>query len=195
MVINVLVYIPSTLANATDLNAREFAVVLPYGAVLAGRTLGDRLRVVRWGKVRIGLATALVAGYAAGLGYAAAQPSVPPMNQQLARFLAAHHLTQGLGGYWQASVVTVGSDGAVTVRALFPWNLKADVWEAKPSWFDPALHRATFLVTENKPGFFNRWQPNSAALAAYGHPARIYHVGPYTVYVYSKNLLDQSGLP
>ena len=39
MVINVVVYVPSTLADATDLNAREFAVVLPFGAVLAGRTL------------------------------------------------------------------------------------------------------------------------------------------------------------
>ena len=39
MVINVVAYVPSTLADATDLNAREFAVVLPFGAVLAGRTL------------------------------------------------------------------------------------------------------------------------------------------------------------
>ena len=39
MVLNVVAYVPSTLANATDLNAREFAVVLPFGAVLAGRTL------------------------------------------------------------------------------------------------------------------------------------------------------------
>ncbi len=42
MVLNVLVYVPSTLANATDLNAREFAVVLPFGAVLAGRVLASR---------------------------------------------------------------------------------------------------------------------------------------------------------
>ncbi len=39
MVLNVAAYVPSTLANATDLNAREFALVLPYGAVLAARTL------------------------------------------------------------------------------------------------------------------------------------------------------------
>ena len=43
MIVNVLVYVPSTLADATDLNAREFAVVLPFGAVLAGRTLAARL--------------------------------------------------------------------------------------------------------------------------------------------------------
>ena len=44
MVLNVAAYVPSTLANATDLNAREFAVVLPFGAVLAGRTLAVSLR-------------------------------------------------------------------------------------------------------------------------------------------------------
>src|SRR3984885_3980049 len=43
IVINVVAYIPSTLADATDLNAREFAVVLPFGAVLAGRALAARI--------------------------------------------------------------------------------------------------------------------------------------------------------
>src|SRR6516165_2665378 len=43
IVLNVVAYVPSTLANATDLNAREFAVVLPFGAVLAGRTLAASL--------------------------------------------------------------------------------------------------------------------------------------------------------
>src|SRR3984885_912148 len=102
IVLNVLIYIPSTLANATDLNAREFAVVLPFGAVLAGRTLAEplttRLRAGRW---RAGLASALAAGYLASLGYAAAQPSVPPANAQLATFLAEHHLPRGISGYWQ----------------------------------------------------------------------------------------------
>ena len=49
IVLNVLVYVPSTLANATDLNAREFAVVLPFAAVLAGRVLGGRVLAARAG--------------------------------------------------------------------------------------------------------------------------------------------------
>src|SRR5580692_940586 len=77
IVLNVLVYIPSTLANATDLNAREFAVVLPFGAVLAGRVLAEPLTTrLRAGQWRAGLASALAAGYLASLGYAAAEPSV-----------------------------------------------------------------------------------------------------------------------
>jgi hypothetical protein len=209
MVVNVLVYVPSTLADATDLNAREFAIVLPFGAVLAGRTLaarllGDRaarqagqepgrpgwLRAAPW---RTGVAAALLAGYAASLGYAAAQPSAPPANQQLAAFLAQHHLTEGVGGYWLSSIVTVDSDGSVTVRALLPGALQPDLWESKPSWYDPASYRPTFLVTDSQPGFFHYWEPNPAALAAYGPPARTYHVGPYTVFVWDKNLLAGPG--
>ncbi len=199
MVINVVAYVPSTLADATDLNAREFAVVLPFGAVLAGRTLAPALRdgLRRWLRPVPAalLAGALLAGYGASLGYAAAQPSVPPANAQLAAFLAAHHLTSGIGGYWESSVVTVGSDGAVTIRAVLPGTLQPDLWEAKGSWYDSGPNRATFLVTDSAPGFFNHWQPNPAALAALGRPARTYHVGPYMVYVWNKNLLAGLGHP
>ncbi|HEY6295062.1 MAG TPA: hypothetical protein VIX15_05305 [Streptosporangiaceae bacterium] len=221
MVVNVLVYVPSTLADATDLNAREFAVVLPFGAVLAGRTLAARLigegkqpgwlrgaqlgqgraappgqrRAAPWrvGAWRAGLAAALLAGYAASLGYAAAQPSAPPANLQLADFLMEHHLTEGVGGYWLSSIVTVDSDGTVTVRALLPGDLQPDLWESKPSWYDPASYRPTFLVTDSQPGFFHYWKPNPAALAAYGPPVHTYHVGPYTVFVWDKNLLKLAG--
>jgi hypothetical protein len=202
--LNVLVYVPSTLANATDLNAREFAVVLPFGAVLAGRVLAEPLaarlpggqpstlgwlRGPRW---RAGIACALAAGYLASLGYAAAQPSTPPANAQLAAFLADHHLTDGISGYWLSSIVTVGSDGAVTVRAVQP-SLRPYLWEAKGSWYDPGSQRATFLVTDSQAGFFNHFQVSAAALAALGPPVRTYHVGPYTVLVWNTNLLAGPG--
>ena len=202
IIVNIVAYVPSTLADATALNAREFAVVLPFGAVLAGRTLAPTL--LAWLRRRrrpagrrpvavILLAGALLTGYAASLGYAAAQPSVPPANARLAAFLAAHHLTSGIGGYWESSVVTVGSDGAVTIRAVVPGTLRPYLWEAKSSWYSPSRNRANFLVTDSAPGFFNYWQPSPAALAALGRPAGTYHVGPYTVYVYDKNLLADLG--
>jgi len=197
MVLNVLVYIPSTLANATDLNAREFAVVLPFGAVLAGRTLATGVREgepgmagwLRGARWRAGLAAALAAGYLASLGYGAAQPPVPPANAQLATFLAEHHLTNGISGYWMSSIVTVGSDGAVTIRAVQS-SLRPYLWETKGAWYDPAAQRATFLVTENGTDYFSHWKPSASALAALGPPARTYQVGPYTVLVWDKNLLS-----
>ena len=195
MIVNVAAYVPSTLANATDLNAREFAVVLPFGAVLAGRTLAVSLldSKRRWARPALlaGAAGLLLVGYGVSLGWAAAQPSVSPMNARLATFLSAHHLTSGIGGYWESSVVTVGSDGAVTIRSVRPATLKPNLWEAKSSWYDAGPNYANFLVTSSAPGFFNHWQPNRAALAALGTPARTYHVGPYTVYVWNKNLLAE----
>jgi hypothetical protein len=193
MVLNVVAYVPSTLANATDLNAREFALVLPFGAVLAGRTLAAGLQASlrRRPRVAVPLAGALLACYGAGLGYAAAQPSVPSMNARLATFLAAHHLTSGIGGYWMSSVVTVGSGGAVTIRAVASLPLAPYPWEAKSSWYDPGPHWANFLVTSSKPGFFNHWQPRQGVLPALGRPVRTYHTGHYTVYVYDKNLLAE----
>jgi hypothetical protein len=211
IVINVVAYIPSTLADATDLNAREFAVVLPFGAVLAGRTLAASLSSASLSSASLSSASlssagrwlspvrlaglVLLACYAAGLGYAAAQPSVPAANQRLVAFLTAHHLTNGIGGYWESSVVTVGSNGAITIRAVVPGTLQPDLWESKASWYRPSAHQATFLVTDSASGFFNHWQPNSAALAAFGPPARTYHDGPYTVYVWDKNLLAQVSHP
>jgi hypothetical protein len=203
IVVNVVLYVPSTLADATDLNAREFAVVLPFGAVLAGRTLAAGLRGRAltahhvndvnqgpgWARWQKGLAAALLAVYAASLGYAAAQPSVPAANTQLEAFLAAHHLTRGIGGYWESSVVTVTSGGAVVIRAVGPDLLEPDMWESKFAWYDPATQRATFLVTDSGSGFFNHWEPKAKALASLGRPARTYHVGPYTIYVWNKNLL------
>src|SRR5690349_19918467 len=193
MVLNVVAYAPSTLANASDLNAREFAVVLPFGAVLAGRTLAGSLQAgLRWRPRAVALlAGVLLACYGAGLGYAAAQPSVPPMNARLATFLAAHHLTSGIGGYWESSVVTVGSNGAVTIRAVASLPLAPYPWEAKSSWYDPGRNQANFLVTSNAPGFFNHWRPKPAAQAALGRPVRTYHTGHYTIYVYDKNLLAE----
>ena len=72
------------------------------------------------------------------------------------------------------------------VRAVQP-SLRPYLWEAKGSWYD---QRATFLVTENQAGYFNHFQPSASALAALGPPARTYHVGPYTVLVWNKNLLS-----
>jgi hypothetical protein len=42
IVANLAAYLPSSLAGGAALNAREFAPVLPFAAVLAARALADR---------------------------------------------------------------------------------------------------------------------------------------------------------
>ena len=194
IVVNVGSYIPCTLASAGVLNAREFAVVLPFGAALAGRTLAAPLlaaaRTGRRGRWTGGIAMAALAGYLASLGYAAIQPPAPPANQQLASWLAAHHLTYGIGGYWQASSVTLDSGSKVTVVAVMPRDFQRYLWECSYSWYFPHVHTATFLVTDSAQGGLSNWIPNPAAVVGYGRPAHVYHVGSYTVYVYRhENLL------
>jgi hypothetical protein len=177
IVANLAAYIPSSLADHTALNVREIAPVLPFAAVIAGRMLGDRLL---WGpvrefrlprlrqpvKVRL-LAVPLVAlfgWYSFGLFYQADTPAAPNAFAQLEAFLEANHLSYGIGGYWNASVITVDTGGAVTIRAVTPACLQPYQWESKDQWYDPKQHVANFLLLTNVSGYFSQFEANGQAL-------------------------------
>jgi hypothetical protein len=65
--------------------AHEIAVVLPFGAVLAGRTIGPWLARRRLPRLALTpVLAAALAGYLAALGWAAAQPKQQAETQQLA---------------------------------------------------------------------------------------------------------------
>ncbi len=171
--------------------AHEIATVLPFGAVLAGRTLGPWL--VRRRLPRITLAPLLglaLAGYLAALGYSAAQPARPAETQGLADFLLAHHLTYGLGRYWAANSTTLASDGRVRVAAVQDGARVAYPWVTKPSWYDPAVSYANFVVATSGPP--TAYAFNDVIVRhAFGKPAREYRYGPYLIMVWNKNLLLQ----
>jgi hypothetical protein len=194
---NVILYLGT---DASTQGPHEIAIVMPFGAALAARVVAGPS--YRPGKRRPAASTAasgrrltgyiagslILAGYLAGLGYELTQPAVPPENSALTSWLAAHHLTYGLAGYWQASSVTVSSDGRVAVRALTDQSMKPYLWLAKTSWYDPALHRATFIVIDTQARFANALPP--AAIKRYfGAPVRTYRTGPYIIMVWAKNLL------
>jgi hypothetical protein len=188
IIVNLVAYVPSTLASGV-LNAREFAVILPFGAALAGRMIGPRVRATRLAPVLL----AVLAGYVAALAYGMAQPPAPPANARLAAWLEGHHLTQGLSGYWQASSVTLDSGGRVRIRAvvnhgagLVPYR-----WESKRTWFDPGAEQPNFVVLDSQAGFFSHWMYSTEARNVFGPPAATYHTGPYTVLVWKANLLDR----
>jgi hypothetical protein len=180
IVANVFAYIPSTLADHSALNTREIAPVLPFAAVLAGRMLGDRLlrgplATIRLPGRRFGLR--LVAGslvvlmgwYGFGLWRQADAPAAPEPYAQLAAFLERHHLHNGLGGYWQASVITVETGGAVTIRAVTPACLQPYLWEAKSEWYDASRDHANFLLLSNVPGYFEKFAVSAPALLTLTH--------------------------
>src|SRR5689334_3808398 len=129
------------------------AAVLPLGAVLAGRLLGDR--IAAWTRAArrwfVPVLSVLTAGYLAALGFGAAQAPATAGNEPLARWLAAHGLTHGLASYWQANSATVASRGHVVVSAVVPdasGRLVPYRWERDLASYDRARHYANFVVTD-----------------------------------------------
>jgi hypothetical protein len=198
IVVNLAMYLFSTFSSGV-LNGREIALVLPFGAALAARSLAPLAGRALAGRALAGavLAGAVLAGYVAGLGYELAQPVSPPANARLASWLQAHHLTHGLSGYWQASVVTVGTGGRVTIRAVTTGGGKIVPyrWESNPGWYAPGTQYASFVVLQNQPGFFTEWSPGPEVRATFGAPAQTFHTGPYTVLVWKQNLLAALSRP
>jgi len=209
VVINLAAYMIST--HAQDLlGAREIAGVLPLGAVLAGRVLGGPLVFAARSAapsattaatrkatlVATGLLAALTvlsAGYLASLGYGAAQSPVPATNEPLAAWLTAHRLTDGLAGYWQANSTTLETGRRILVAAVTydaAGTLAPYQWETDDTNYDPALHDANFVVAGGPsalPGM------QGVAERTFGKPAQIYQADGYTIMVWHKNLLAQTG--
>ena len=170
-------------------NVHEIVGVLPIGAVLAGRLLADRLR-------RAGLLPALavvLACYSLILVRDAAQHPAYNSGQQVATWLAEHHLSYGLAGYQYASSVTMASGGRVDVRPIARQrrNLVLDEWESQASWYDARWHDAIFIIVPRKAGAcYTLACLRQAPEAVYGKPASTYRVGDLLVLVWHKNLLD-----
>ena len=196
IVANVGAYMIST--HAQDLlGAREMAAVLPLGAVLAGRVLGDRIATWTSAAKRwfIPVLSVLAAGYLATLGFGAAQAPVPAQSQPLAGWLAAHGLTRGLASYWQANSTTVASGGRVVVSAVVPdasGHLEPYLWESDLANYDPARHYADFVVAAG-PGAWPDMQ--LYAQLTLGRPARSYQVDGYTILVWNTNVLARLDTP
>jgi len=198
VVANLAAYIPSSLADHTALNAREFAPVLPFAAALTARTLGDRLGERMTGNRVVAAAMcAVFCWYCGGLAHQAAAPAAPDPVANLEAFLVKHHLTDGIGGYWDSSVITVDTGGAITIRAVTQGCLQPYDWESKPAWYDPAGHTATFVLESSGSGYFSRWQAASPALKELGTllpaagPATLNPGEGYTVHAYQANVLSQ----
>jgi hypothetical protein len=186
---NLAVYTLSVLPDSYWAN-REIAPVLPFGAVLAGRVLAGWVIQARL------LPALAVAGccYLGALGYGVTRPQQPAANQALTDWLAAHHLTTGLGSYAEGNSVTLDSHGAILLAApsWFPYGVLPGIHEAKAADFDPRLHDATFFVTtaHDGPAFTI---PTARIIRAFGAPAHTYHYRGWTIMTWRKNLLTDFG--
>ena len=189
IVLNLAAYTFSVLPN-TYWDDREIGSVLTFGAVLAGRTLAERLTAAR-------LLPALAAVgccYLIALGYGVTRPQLAAHDQALSDWLTSHHLTTGLSSYADGNSLIIDSHGALHVYAPF-WTataLRPGTHETQASQFDPRLHYANFVIStrQNGPAFYI---PPARVIRDFGPPAHTYHYGAWTIMTYRKNLLVQLG--
>jgi hypothetical protein len=127
------------------------------------RPTGSPRRTVRLRLVAIPL-VALFGWYSYGLFQQADTPAAPEPLTNVVAFLEAHHLTYGLGGYWDSSVITVETGGAVTIRAVTPACLQPYPWESKSDWYDPTQHVANFVLLSNVTGYFTKFAAAGSGL-------------------------------
>ena len=182
-------------------SAHEVAILLPFGAVLAGRMLPPL--VARWASARASRASLVawvaepliavwLAANLAALCYAATWAPIGPPSAGLVNWLVSHHYTAGLAGYWQASSVTVASGGQVSVAPVTPSAGSVRRWEAWDGWYDPARQKASFVIAVNDPDTSSGGELSASVVRRYyGRPAREYAVGQYRIMVYDYNLLTR----
>jgi hypothetical protein len=167
------------------LAAHEIAVVGPLGAALAGRALGGRLGAARLGGARLGIPL-LGAGLAASLGflvYDGSLASTGAGSQPVANWLVAHHMGNGVAGYWQADAVTLATGGRVIVAPVWLTTGDAYRWEAKANWY---ARPATYAISP--PHATSQASP-ALVRATFGPPASVYHVDGWVIQVWHRDLL------
>jgi hypothetical protein len=189
----VIILAAGTLGNYASkiVGAHEIITVLPFGAVLVGRLLGDRLVKARL----VPLLAVGLACYVGALAYNDTQPIEAPAHVDLADWLEAHHLTSGLAPYWESNITSLDSNGQIRLASLKPGGTTANPYESDSAWYNPAVSRANFVVTVSSPASDAALVTPHEVLTRFGQPAHTYRFKEYTVMVYDYNLLTRVNLP
>jgi hypothetical protein len=199
IVANVVFYVLSDVPQSW-FDAREIVVLLPFGAVLAGRQLAGPLARARL----VPVLAVVLACYVAALGYGAVQPQVVSNGAPVGAselpvipWLEAHHLVTGLGTYTEANIITLESGGRVAIRTV-TWQSSGAVpryYESEASWYNPRVSYANFVVENSADHGGVSLIPQRDILALAGPPARTYHYKTFTIMVWNHNLLADLGSP
>ncbi|HVB06136.1 MAG TPA: hypothetical protein VNF07_07850 [Acidimicrobiales bacterium] len=172
----------------SDAYARYLVPAVVCGAILGGRVVARTVaglsgKALRVGLVGVGL---LVVTLASSFGLELRGPATSQPAASLADFLAAHGLRQGIGDYWSASVITVVSKDAVTVRPVIEeagHRLVRYDKQSAAGWYGPRSH-FNFLIF-NARAVWNGVS-GTPAVSTFGQPTRVYADGTYRIYVWAK---------
>lgn len=114
-------------------------------------------------------------------------------QDRLADFLIANNLHNGYGKFWNASSVTLLSEGAVNVRAIIfdgGRDLHKFNWFCKDAWYYP--HYSNFVVIENAERENDPFKITPASVVrSLGKPAQILTVDIFSIYVYDRDITDE----
>jgi hypothetical protein len=170
----------STAAYARYLNG-----ALIFGALLGGRviTLAASGRYARFVRPLAAGVVVVVALFAVGIAFEVRGPRPVQPATQLASFLQAHHLRDGVGAYWSAAITTVESGGAVRVRPVIEHGTRLVRYDknSDSGWY--AGVQFNYVVYDA----LAPWGGVSkeSAIATWGRPSSVHVVGPYRVLVYA----------
>ena len=183
---------------------RYLLPAMVFAAILAGRfasrVVGDvfdgvgarraGLRAERGMRtVAVAVALVLLAGYGAETVASTRTTNPPNPAIALAAWLSAEHLTDGWGGYWDATVTTVASDEHVRVRPVIAVGGRLHAFGdlASDTWFSARSGRlpARFLVYQPR----SPWGDVNLATATttFGNPAERARVGSFEVLIWDRD--------
>ncbi|HEY5272982.1 MAG TPA: hypothetical protein VIJ34_07080 [Acidimicrobiales bacterium] len=169
----------------TPAYARYLNGAMIFGALLGGRviTIAAAERSEKFVRSMSAAVVVIVSLFAVGFAFELRGPRPVQPATQLANFLEANHLRQGVGAYWSAAITTVESRGQVRVRPVIEHGTQL-VRYAKNSdsgWYAGA--QFNYVV-------YNALAPwggvsKKSAIATWGRPSTAYVIGPYRVLVYA----------
>jgi hypothetical protein len=191
IVINLIAY--ALLYSGSAETGREIAPVFGLGGALAGRMLAEPLLRRRLEPL---LALGAVAAIATLVAALVTVVPTQPASVSLARFLSAHHLRNGVAGYWNADSTTlVSGDRVVVLPIQFRpgQGLSAYRWELDGQLLNQTANDVNFLVADAPAPYMPPTVTSAEAIAQFGRPYRQYDYQGYVIMVWRKNLLSQLG--
>lgn len=114
-------------------------------------------------------------------------------QDRLADVLVANNLHSGYGKFWNASSVTLLSEGAVNVRAIIfdgGKDLHQFNWFCKNAWYYP--HYSNFVVIENDEQADDPFKITKANVTkSLGKPSKVLEVDSFSVYIYGRDITEE----
>ena len=174
-------YLAST---GSDAEARYLSAGVIFAIIICARLVSRRHgRAPMLRRPLLALLLLLGAAIVAGGGYTIAEPAPAQPIDALIASLKLHHLHEGLGGYWSASVTTVLSDNAIQVRPVIsgPTGMvERYARQSLSTWYESST--SNFLVYDANVEVDGITRAN--ARRTFGPARHVFDVGPYRVLVY-----------